>query len=83
MSSAGSKNHITSPIGLEVANSPTTRAPSVAKTDDPDLIEALGIIVSAFVDLGFGVSAVQQAKNAANDNRDLIQIATDFPTQTS
>lgn len=83
MSSSGSKNHIASTIGLEVANSPTTRAPSVGRPDAPDLEEALGIIVSAFVDIGFGVSAVQQAENAANDNRDLIRIAADFPAQSS
>lgn len=83
MSSAGSTNHTASTEKMEEANSPTARAPSVRKSDATDLTEPLGIIMSAFVDLGFGVSAAQQAKDAANDNRDLVQIAADFPSQSS
>ncbi len=36
--------------------------------DNPDFTSALGIIVTAFVDLGFGKSPMQQARDAANLN---------------
>lgn len=83
MGNGSSKDHSSSFQELEVANPSAPSAASSHSSGDPYVLEALGIIVSAFVDLGFGVSAVQQAKNAANDNRDLIRIAADFPARPS
>ncbi len=42
-----------------------------------DFMTALSTIVSAFVDLGFGVSAAQQAKRSANDNSNIASLAAD------
>jgi len=39
---------------------------------------ALGQIISAFVDLGFGNSAAQQSQRAANDNRCLQTLAEEL-----
>jgi hypothetical protein len=66
-----------------VANSPESVAPPSINAEDPEFIAALGIIVSAFVDLGFGVSAEQQVSRIANDNQDLIRLAANFPNQSS
>ena len=45
---------------------------------DSDHAAALGIIVSAFVDFGFGSSAAQQILRAANDNRRLLTLVDNF-----
>lgn len=83
MTDIGSSNHIPiSPMRV-VANAPDTPGPAPIEQNDPEFIAALGIIVSAFVDLGFGVSAAQQAKRAANDNRNLIGMAADLSNQSS
>ncbi|NDW34427.1 hypothetical protein [Salipiger sp. PrR007] len=83
MTEIGSSSH--NPISPEpvVANAPDTPGPAPIEQGDPEFIAALGIIVSAFVDLGFGVSAAQQAQRAANENRNLVRIAADFPNQSS
>ena len=83
MGNSSSKDHTLSFRELEVANPSALSVASTRSSGDPYVLETFGIIVSAFVDLGFGVSAVQQAENAANDNRDLIRIAADFPAQSS
>ena len=46
--------------------------------DCPELATALNLIVSAFVDLGFGASASQQTLRAANDNRQIRELAENF-----
>ena len=45
---------------------------------NPKFVAALGVIVTAFVDLGFGSSATHHAARPANDNRRLIEIAREF-----
>lgn len=42
-----------------------------------DFTAALGIVVAAFVDLGFGESAAQHAERAANDNTNIASLAID------
>ena len=44
----------------------------------PDSAAALKEVMTAFVDLGFGVSPTQRALNAANDNRSLLELASNF-----
>ncbi|WP_212523872.1 hypothetical protein [Actibacterium sp. MT2.3-13A] len=53
-------------------------APERIAQENAEFTEALGIIVSAFVDLGFGASAAHYATRVANDNRRLIAIAEEF-----
>ena len=48
------------------------------KLGSSELSDALEMVVSAFVDLGFGASAVHLAQRAANDNYHLKTIAEDF-----
>lgn len=79
----GSSNHIPNSPERVVANAPDIPGPTPIERDDPEFISALGIIVSAFVDLGLGVSAAQQAQRAANEDQNLVRIAADFPNQSS
>lgn len=83
MTDMGSSNHMPPSPQSEVSNSPGTPPPEPVAPDDPKFVEALGVIVSAFVDIGFGVSAAQHATQAANDNRDLIAIASEFHSELS
>lgn len=63
---------------VEVANALGPIPPFSINATDPEFIATLGVIVSAFVDIGFGISAADLALRAANDNHDLIAIASDF-----
>ena len=46
--------------------------------ENAEVAAALGIIVSAFVDLGFGASAAHHALSAANRNHSWKTLADDF-----
>ena len=46
--------------------------------ENAEITAALGIIVSAFVDLGFGASAAHHALSAANRNHSWKTLADDF-----
>lgn len=45
---------------------------------DSEFRAALGVIMSAFVDLGFGVSAIQQARRTANADRQIKTLVEAF-----
>ena len=47
-------------------------------SENAEVAAALGIIVSAFVDLGFGASATHHAPSAANRNHSWKTLADDF-----
>lgn len=46
--------------------------------ENAEVVAALGIIVSAFVDLGFGASAAHHVLSAANRNQTWKTLADDF-----
>ena len=46
--------------------------------ENAEVAAAIGIIVSAFVDLGFGASAAHHALSAANRNHSWRTLADDF-----
>ncbi|MGY3436733.1 hypothetical protein ACW9UM_00335 [Marinovum sp. KMM 9989] len=52
--------------------------PSSEELNDPHWSAAVRQIMTAFVEVGFGVSAAQHALTAANKNRRLQTLAEDF-----
>ncbi|MEH6652890.1 hypothetical protein [Loktanella salsilacus] len=78
MTELSSEKHTPDNEQVEVTSAVSTAPRLSVTTGDPEFIAALGIVVSAFVDIGFGISAADLALRAANDNRDLITIASEF-----
>ena len=78
------------PLGSKHSGGPETRkeihaedraagaSPGDSGGRDPEVSSSLEVIISAFVDIGFGASAPQQAQRAANDNAPMKAIAEDF-----
>lgn len=78
MNEEGLKNqHLRAPWS-DISGATGTDAAEHDASANPEFIAALGIIVTAFVDLGFGVSPADHAKRAANDNWRIRQIVEDF-----
>lgn len=78
MNGRGSKSQRTRVSLPKVANVPRAPTPEQITAENPEFTAALSAIVSAFVDLGFGASAAQYARRAANEPRRLIEIAEEF-----
>lgn len=74
----GSKNHAAVGSQGEARSPQSNVTPGWRPPEGAEFVSALGTVVSAFVDLGFGASAAHLAKRAANDNRRLFAIASEF-----
>lgn len=82
MKSTSSKNSVGSPAAtteLDVSNlgHDTSNLDELA-LENAEVAAALAVIVSAFVDLGFGASAAHHALSAANRNHSWKILADDF-----
>lgn len=78
-SSKDSNGDPTAPAQLDASNA--GHAPSNLDrlaSENAEVTAAIGIIVSAFVDLGFGASAAHHALSAANRNHSWKTLAGDF-----